>query len=376
MTIKTIYVDDDNRELIKYEIKFKADERSKKRFKIETLKPPKSPKEYEKIMKKRPELILVDYNLTIPDEDNKVIGVSGITLSTELRQKFPEIPIILFTRKGIFTPEIHYTIKQSLAVIDKIIYKSELFSSKSVLLDALYQLAIGFKKLRESESKNWDDLLKLLKAPKIDYENLKLSNPPISGMNPLWSVSEAAEWISEILMAYPGILYDAVHSATYLGISEKAFLTKEVQQLFKKAKYTGIFAPPEGRWWKSKLLEIAVLKMKKNESSLPIQEGIPAALQRIIKNSIEKSECIYCGKSPAELVCYILKKPVLIEYSLSYNPDSRPLVMDEARVSFEAIITSNEVNDNLFDPLGKEMLADIRKNQKDRKHGIEDHKVS
>jgi hypothetical protein len=41
--------------------------------------------------------------------------------------------------------------------------------------------------------------------------------------------------------------------------------------------------------------------------------------------------------------------------------------MDEARVSFEAIRTSNEVNDELFDPLGKELLPEIRRMQKTRR---------
>lgn len=362
MSIKTIYIDDDPRELIKYETKFKADDRFKNRFKIVPKGTPKSPEEYEQIKKENPELILVDFDLTIPDANGKVIGISGVTLSTEIRQKFPEIPVVLFTRKSMFNIQNYSNIKQTLSSIDKIIYKSELFGSDAALFDNLSGLAIGYKKLRECKSKNWDDLLKLLKAPGSDDENLKLSNPPISsGSKSIWSVSEAAKWINEIIVTYPGILYDAIYSSTYLGISEEAFLTDEVQQFFSKAKYSGIFAPPEGRWWKSKLLEIAVSKMKQNESLLPIREGFSIAWQRINKNSIEKSKCIYSGESPADRVCYILRKPMMIKYSLSYKPDSRPSIMEDARVSFKAIRTSNEVNDNLFDPQGREMLSKIRK---------------
>ncbi len=368
MSIKTLYIDDDDRELRKYEMKFKIEDRSKDKFKIIARRPPKSPEDYEEIKKGSPELILVDFNLTIPDADGKVIGISGVTLSTEMRQKFPEIPIVLFTRKSVFKIQDYSNIKQTLSIIDKIIYKNELFSPSTAFFDSLYELVIGFKKLRESKFKNWDDLLKLLKAPENDYENIKLANPPISsGAKSVWSVSEAAKWINEILITYPGILYDAIHSATYLGISEEAFLTTEVQQFFSKAKYSGILAPPEGRWWKSKLLEIATSKMNKSESSFTIREGFPAAWKRINKNPIENSKCIYSGDSPAEWVCYILNKPVMIKYSLSYRPDSRPSVMDEARVSFEAIRTSNKVNDNLFDPLGREMLKQIRKMPKRRR---------
>ena len=54
----------------------------------------------------------------------------------------------------------------------------------------------------------------------------------------------------------------------------------------------------------------------------------------------------------------------MIRYSLGYKPDLRPEVMDNARVSFEAIRTSNEVDDDLFDPIGQEMIAKIRNARK------------
>ena len=63
-------------------------------------------------------------------------------------------------------------------------------------------------------------------------------------------------------------------------------------------------------------------------------------------------------------LAYILRKPVKIKYSLDYRVDSRPKIMDSARVSFKAIRTSNEVNDELFDPLGQQMLSEIRKGKR------------
>lgn len=367
MSIRTLFIDDDDRELKKYKLRFEADDRSKNRFKVITWNTPKSIKDYKEIEKERPELILVDFDLTRPDADRNVIGISGVTLSTELRQKFSDIPIVLFTRKSVFKIENYSNIKQTLSSIDEIIYKRDLFIADSVLLDSLYELAIGFRKLRKSISKNWDDLLEILKAPKSDYDNLKDADPPIhSGNKSIWSVSKAAKWKREILITYPGILYDAVHSATFLGISKKAFLEDEVQQFLSRAKYSGIFSPLEGRWWKSKLLEIANYRMNKKEKSLLIREGFPAAWRRIKKTSIERSKCIFSGESPADWVCYILKKPVMIKYSLFYKPDSRPSVMDEARVSYKAIRTSNEVNDEVFDSIGKELLPEIRKTKKGR----------
>lgn len=50
----------------------------------------------------------------------------------------------------------------------------------------------------------------------------------------------------------------------------------------------------------------------------------------------------------------------MFKYSIKYYPDNRPSVMDEARVSFKAIKTSDEVNFELFDSIGLEI---IRKNK-------------
>ena len=38
--------------------------------------------------------------------------------------------------------------------------------------------------------------------------------------------------------------------------------------------------------------------------------------------------------------------------------------MDEARVSYEAIRTSNEFDEQLLDPLGRDMISEIRKLKK------------
>jgi hypothetical protein len=101
--------------------------------------------------------------------------------------------------------------------------------------------------------------------------------------------------------------------------------------------------------------------MDEKDMNLSLQKGFPQAWERENQEKVERSKCIFSGESPAEWVCYILNEPVKIKYSLSYRPDSRPEVMDEARVSFTAIGTSNEVDDELFYPLGRKMLPKIRK---------------
>jgi len=363
VAIKVVYIDDADSELRKYKTKFETDERAKAKFFIVAHNSPKSPAEYTRIGKSNPELLLVDYDLSIPDRNGEVIGISGVTLATELRQKFPEIPIVLFTRKSVFKIQDYANIRGTLSSIDEIVYKQDVFKRDSTMLEDLFQLAVGFKLLRSSKTKGWNGLIKLIGAAKTDSDVLALCDPPIVPRKSL-AVAAVAEWVRDVVLRYPGPLYDAVHSATFLGISEKSFLSEPLRNMFKSAEYSGFFLPHDERWWKSKLQSSAISIMKKKEKELPLREGFPEAWERVKGTRIERSKCVFSGEFPAEWVCHILKQPVMIKYSLLYRPDERPGIMDEARVSFEAIRTSNDFDRRLVDPLGRELISEIRKLQK------------
>lgn len=358
MRVKTVYIDDEDKELKKWKRKFEDDKRSKELFKVVSIncQKPTIDELLSEIKTTKPELILVDFDLSKP-QNGTLLGISGTTLSTALKENFPDIPTVLFTKKSVFKIEKYS--RQALSGLDDVVYKSEVFQSNRSDINQLYELAVGFKTLRKNQSPKWDDILKVIKAPQIDHDTLKLSNPPLSlGGN--WSVSEVAEWVRKTLIKYPGILYDPIYSATFLGLSEIEFLSKKTKEIFTEAKYSGVFAPVAGRWWKSELRRIAISKMNKKEKELSFHAGFVSSLARIRKTQVRRSKCIYSGESPADWVCYILNKPIKIKYSLAYIVDARPKVMDEARVSFKAIKTSNEVNDELFDPLGRDMLKQIR----------------
>lgn len=356
MKIKTIYIDDEDGELKKYKRKFERDDWAKNIFEMAILNSQKGIGDLiEDVKNENPELILVDYDLSKP-KDDLLIGMSGAALSTALREEFPEVPIVLFTKIDFL--RIQKLNPKVLSSLDETIYKSDVLKEDGKNLDILHKLAIGYKELRNAESKTWINLLKIIGAPEIDYDFLKLSEPPTI-LESEWSVFDAADWIRNTLIKYPGILYDSVNSATFLGISEDAFMSDAIQKLFSDAKYSTVFAPKEGRWWKSTLQEIAELIMEEHERDLVIRKGFPMAWERVNNNPIGRSKCVFCEKSPAEWVCYILKEPVMIECSLRYNPDSRPSIMDEARVSYTAIRNTDEVNDDKFDPIEYDMLQEI-----------------
>lgn len=287
--------------------------------------------------------------------------MSGVPLSIELRQKIQDVPIILFTKKSLFNIDKFSNIKNSLNCIDNIIYKTDLSSRSEKIFIDIENLASGYTTLQKKKPKSTSDLFELLKAPAADYERLKQSIPRESLQdNSILSTAVAARWIRNILIKYPGILYEDIYAATLLGISKNAFNQEEVQKFFTPAKYSGIFAPVEGRWWKSKLIEIAVARMKNEEISLPLNTGFPKMWKRIKKEDLEVSKCNSSDKTPADCVCCLLKEQTTIPCSIIYPSDLRPDVMDKPRISFKAIRETNDYNIDFFDSSQREIIKQIR----------------
>ena len=166
MSIKVAYIDDSTSDLQKYKAKFESDQRAKGRFVIIPHNSPKTLEDYNRIGRANPDLLLVDYDLSMPDKDGQVIGISGVTLTTELRQKHSDIPIVLFTRKSVFKVQEYAGIKETLSSIDEIVYKQDVFKGGSSKLDDLFQLAVGFKKLRSLKMANGRTFLKSWKRRK------------------------------------------------------------------------------------------------------------------------------------------------------------------------------------------------------------------
>ncbi len=136
--------------------------------------------------------------MTIP-KDDVLLGVSGAALSTALREEFPDVPMVLFTKIDFlkiqkFSPKI-------LSSLDEAIYKSDILKGDGKNLDILYKLANGYKELRDIRSKTWMGLLKIIEAPENDYDYLKLSDPPSISENG-WSVFDAAYWIHNTFRTY------------------------------------------------------------------------------------------------------------------------------------------------------------------------------
>jgi|WetSurMetagenome_2_1015567.scaffolds.fasta_scaffold77309_2 CheY-like chemotaxis protein len=332
-----------------------------RRFEVLIEEIPESVEDYNKIITEKPEVILLDFDLSIPNKNNQKSCVSGVPLSIELRQRNPDIPIILFTKKSLFDIDKFSNIKNSLSCIDNVIFKTDLSSKSQKIFSEIENLASGYSTLQKKNLKSISELFEILKAPVVDFERLKQSIPRESLQdNSILSTAVAARWIRNILIKYPGILYEDIYAATLLGVSKKAFLNEDIQKFFSPAKYSGIFSAPEDRWWKSKLVDLAVSRMKNEEISLPLNIGFPKMWARIKKENLDVSKCNSSNTTPADYVCCLLKEPTTISNSILYPFDLRPDVMDKSRLSFKAIRESNDYNLDFFDLNQKEMIKQIR----------------
>ena len=361
MTLKMVYFDDIPRDRARYKRRFE----DSGLFEVNADFPPEKISCLTEIEKINPDIFLVDLELSRPDKEGHVLLYDGKMLTTQLRKYFPAVPLILFTRPEIFKVSF-FLESESKKYFDEKIFKKDIKIGDTSKIEWLNNFVVDFKIIKKNIDKSFQEFLQAtLKAPSIEFERLFSANPPLFKGEKILSskrqalVPELAKWIHNVIIKYPGILYDSIHVATFLGISEKEFLSDEIKNLFKGAKYHGVFKPLEGCWWRSELHRVALDKMSDKEIDKSLNNGFPEACERIFGRPIEKAVCVYSGKAPADSVCFILNKPVVTEYSLMYYPDNRPAVMDEARVSYKAIKETNKVNEDFFDEVGKEIYNEL-----------------
>ena len=303
------------------------------------------------------DLFLIDYELDTHQPDDSFANYQGTTLAARLREKMPEYPIVLLTRPDLQAWSSAQRIARFGGSFDSILYKEDIEDHPDKTLNRLSSLAEGYRALRECKERSGDSLLDLLKTDELGQENALQATPPSDD----WAAVEAASWIRSVLLHYPGVLYDAKHAATALGISFVSFEQPLVLDLLRGAKYQGPFAQERCRWWRHGLFGIAASLCEGSDRILDPVEGFRAVASCALDLQLEPSRDEETGIAPADTVCYILKVPVRIEKSLPYKPDARPPTMDEARISFKAIRESNCVYEHYLDLVNRILLEEIQK---------------
>lgn len=193
-------------------------------------------------LSKPPDLLIIDhiFNSTLP------FGLKGSSVAHLLRSQFQRVPMVcvtaMYDEPKKFDQE---DISEYTALF--------LYGQLDQHIEDLYAVARDFKKLHALEGDVRAQIASCVKAPKRDKEDL-LRILPEEFMREKHATTEhrMARWIFNVLLPRPGFLYDRLHAATLLGLSETGF--KKVEELFDKAKYRGVFATErEPRWWASEL---------------------------------------------------------------------------------------------------------------------------
>lgn len=307
----------------------------------------------------KPDIAIIDYQLTEREAGRDPATFKGSTLAAALREKVPEIPIVLTTRQQVVAAGRIAAARDLRGAFDELVVKETLYRQNEEFADTLVRLARGFRKLSECRTRNWNALLKVLSADSVESDELLRADPPTDEKG--WRVPEAAGWIRGTLLAYPGIIYDSLHAAVALGLDPASFLKPSIQAFFKPAAYRGVFAPSEPHFWKTRLLDRTRRLMREaHQPDAPFTE-FAKAWRKKRRSALGLAVCNTSKTMPADAVCYVLRQPVKRSFSLPYHPDTRPSVMDEARVSFAAIRSDNRYDERFFPPDARTLLESIQR---------------
>lgn len=354
MTLKVVLVDDDSRDR-KY-LPHLIRGLSEDEFEVIALSPPPD-LDLTELLSVEADLFLVDYELDTQQGDGSIATYLGMTFTARLREVQPEYPIVLLTRSDLPAWTAVQRTARAGSTFDDIVYKDTGLDGDPLGTRAkLVSLAHGYQQLRESSERSLSALLGLLQTDDAGREKAKEALPPPDG----WRAFEAAHWIRSVLLRYPGLLYDTAHAATAVGVSVEDFKHEQVLNLLRGARYRGPFREERQHWWRHQLFDIAYELSGTLDGELSLTEGFRLAAANMLGLELAASRDIETGAAPADTVCYLFGVPVRIETSLPYQPDSRPPVMEGARISFKAVRESNDVEEAHVDAASRPRLDEIR----------------
>jgi FixJ family two-component response regulator len=121
-----ILIDDSQKEIDKYSGIFRSNKFAKKNFTLvavvlDSLKP-----DFQ--FSEKPDLILIDFRFDLPGGEG--FYHDGYVLATALRNIYNEIPILIFTRRGIFN--IQKFPNSIVDIADDIVFKSDFIKNEGM----------------------------------------------------------------------------------------------------------------------------------------------------------------------------------------------------------------------------------------------------
>ena len=354
MAVKVLYVDDQIEEPPRTTEAIRELLQSSGRFEVNLRLPPK---DFSELSDNLPDVLMVDLDLSTAHIDGKPISYFGSTLAAEMRMRHSSCPIVLVTRPQFVNLDGKRQILEESADLDLILLKDDIITDPVGISRKIQALAEGFRILDSIHEQEWRKVLDHMMADESERDILREAGPPIAKGQ--WQVPNVARWIRNVVMGFPGILYNDLWAATRLGISLDAFKMPMVQELLTQAKYTGVFNNYQECWWRDRLFDIAQRLMLKHQIQGLPSHGFGKAFSAEHGIELSQAVCVYDQTPIADWVCHVLKTPVKQKNSVLYYPDKRPSVMDKARVSFQAILASPDFDESLVDADGYAIVIDL-----------------
>ncbi|MCY4370950.1 MAG: hypothetical protein OXF41_16380 [bacterium] len=354
MTLRVVLVDD--AETDRKHLPRRIQDLSDDEIEVFALPPPPD-LDLEEVLSANADLFLVDYELDTRQVSGSVAPYMGMTFAARLREVRPAYPIVLLTRSNLPAWTAAQRTARAGSTFDDIMYKDTGLDADPLATYAkLVSLARGYQRLRKSSGRSLPALLGLLQTDDVGWEKAEEALPPPDD----WREFEAAHWIRSVLLRYPGVLYTTAHAATAVGVSLDDFKREQVLDLLRDAEYRGPFCEEGPYWWRHKLFDIAYRLSGTSNSELGLRERFRLASANMLGFELAPSKDVETGAVPADTVCYLLEVPVRIETSLPYQPDSRPPVMESARISFKAVRESNDVEEMHVEAASRTRLDELR----------------
>jgi hypothetical protein len=263
------------------------------------------------------DLFLVDYRLSKePDINHRRFPYTGISVGGLLRDRFPDRPIYLTSAlidegSGQLDSEF----------FDRVIPHRLLTKKEGIAF--LKSDALDFRKIRAVKHRtSIRSIHQLLKIPHLAEAEIERVLPEDlrrglgargderANTSPTTLASNTirfGRWIMHVLLVNPGVLYDSLFAATYMGMTEAYFL-KGFCRKAEKHLYVGLFATTHPiLWWKSGLTEMVVSHPNaKRHGTLRIWDLAPIVFKVPAQ---ARPKCVVCGKPSPETVAYDREDP-------------------------------------------------------------------
>jgi len=205
-----------------------------------------------------PDLFIIDhvFNTALP------FRLNGSSVAHLLRNTFPRVPIVCVTAK--------YDDSSSFDQEDLSEYTALfLYKQLELHVEDLYVIARDFRKLSPVDADVRAHLIRSLKPPRRDREDLLRVLPEeFQDQKHVTTQHHMGRWICTVLLRRPGFLYDRLRIATLLGLTEAGF--NKVEPLFAKALYRGVFATHRSPiWWVSEVYRLLFNAIDNSRVSVP-----------------------------------------------------------------------------------------------------------